>query len=229
MPKRYPNNKILVFADTHAPFHAPEVLEFLEEVKKEHQPDRVIHNGDLSDSYWFSMFTKDIIAGSMRQELTELREFVKDLHEIFPDMLITESNHDARMWRKATQAGIPREMLIPYKTMIGAKGFKGWKLVDDVTLTVDATRQQVYVAHVKTGGPLRASRNLGMSVVMSHHHNSHGVQYWSNGKQRFFGVDTGCLIDPKAYAFAYSKTNIGKPTRGCVIIDKGVPQIIPMD
>lgn len=226
--KRYTNNSILVFGDTHSPFHHKDTIQFLKDIKEEYKPDRVVMNGDLSDSYHFSQFTKDIMANSFRDELRDLHKFSGELHEVFPDMIITDSNHDARLWRKATQQGIPREMLIPYKQMLGASKFNGWKQVDDVILTVDKTRESIYVAHTRAGTTQTASRQLGMSCVMSHKHNSQGITYWSNGRHRFFAADTGCLVDHSGYAFAYGKLTVGKPVLGAIVIINGEPRVIQL-
>lgn len=226
--KRYNNNSVLIFADVHAPFHHKKTLSFLKDIKEEYKPDRVIMNGDLSDSYWFSQFTKDIMANSFRDELRDLRKFTGELHEIYPEMTITDSNHDARLWRKSTQNGIPREMLITYKEMLGAGKYKGWNLYDDLTITIDKTRQPVYIAHTRAGTTMTVSRQMGMSVVTSHKHNSQGIQYWSNGRHKFFAADTGCLIDHSGYAFAYGRLTVGKPVYGCLLILNGEPRIIQL-
>ena len=226
--KRYNNSRILCFGDTHSPFHNKGCLSFLKQLKEEYKPDRVIMNGDLSDSYYFSAFTKDCIAGSFREELLGLRQFSGELHEIFPEMVITDSNHDARLWRKSTQNGIPREMLVTYKEMIGAKKFKGWKQVEDIILTVDKTREPIYIAHTRAGTTMTCSRQLGMSVVTSHKHNSQGIQFWSNGRKNFFAADTGCLIDHSGYAFAYGRLTVGKPMHGALVIINGVPRIVQL-
>jgi len=227
--KRHLNNKVLIFGDTHAPYEHKECLHFLHNLNVEHKPDRVIMNGDLTDSYWFSQYMKDIAAESFGSELRGLREFTSMLHDVFPNLIITDSNHDARLWRKAKAAGIPREFLIPYMKMIGAEKYKGWKLVDDFRFTVDADRSKWQVSHWKTGTSLGTSQKLGRSIVLSHHHSRQGIGRWSpEPGKTLWGVDTGCLIDAKSYAFNYAKANALAQVYGAVLIEEGVPRILPL-
>ncbi len=124
-------------------------------------------------------------------------------------------------------AGIPREFLIPYMKMIGAEGFD-WKLVDDFNFTVDADRSKWTVSHWKTGTAVSTGQKLGTNVILSHHHTRQGAVRWRAGERTFWGVDTGCLIDDKAYAFAYSKANALGQVKGCVMLNEGTPEIIPI-
>lgn len=222
--KRHNNNSVIIFSDVHAPMHHKDTLPFLKYLEDKYDPDRVICNGDLTDSYNFSSYTRDLSAPKVSDELRELRKFTKKLGALFPNMIITDSNHDSRLWRKSMVAGIPREVLLPYQTLIGADAFN-WKLVSDFTFTIDKTREQVYVAHTRSGVTLNTSKHIGKNVVLSHHHTKQGVQYWSSDTKAHFAVDTGCLIDVNSYAFAYDKLNPNRPLIGaCVIVD-GVPMI----
>lgn len=226
--KRYLNEKILVFADYHSPFQHKDALDFLADIARESKPDRVIINGDLTDSYNFSQYAKDLNTDSPVRELKKLQKDVGKLIKVFPKVIITDSNHDARLWRKAKIAGIPRELLLPYLTMIGADK-ADWSLVPELTLTVDATREQWFFMHHMAGAALNSAKGLGSNVVLSHQHTKQGC-YRSQGlKHSFWAVDTGCLIDEAKYAFAYQKLGQNKPVLGCALIEEGVPRIIPMD
>lgn len=222
--KRYQNNSVLIFGDVHSPVTNKDTLAFLKELKDKYEPDRIICNGDLTDSYNFSSYTRDLSAAKVSDELKSLRQFTKKLGALFPDMIITDSNHDSRLWRKSTIAGIPREVIIPYKTLIGADNFN-WKLVPDITLTIDKTREQVYVAHTRSGTTFNTSKHMGRSVVLSHHHTKQGIQYWASDYKVHFAVDTGCLIDAASYAFAYDKLNPHRPLLGACILLDGEPLI----
>jgi len=69
---------------------------------------------------------------------------------------------------------------------------------------------------------------MGLSCVVGHFHSAAGVKYLVNPLHRMFGMDTGCLIDDKAMAFAYGlRTKIRSMLSVGIIID-GVPQVIPM-
>lgn len=228
--KRHDNSCVLIFGDTHAPFEHKDTLAFLADISSKYKPDRVVCNGDLSDSYWFSQYSKDIKAERMSHEITGLRKFTKELGKIFPEIVISDSNHDARLWRKAKEAGIPREFIIPYMNLIGAEDLKGWKLVDDFFFTVDADRSKWQVSHWKTGTALTCSQHLGRNIVLSHHHSKQGIYRWSpEPGKNLYGADTGCLIDRKSYAFAYASAQALVQVTGAILIEEGVPKIIPLN
>ena len=225
--KRHKNNRILVFGDYHAPFHHEDALDFLADINREYRPDRVIINGDLTDSYNFSQYAKDLNADSPVKELKKLRKNVGELIKLFPSAIIIDSNHDSRLWRKAKIAGIPREVLMPYIEMIGAKG-ADWKLVPELSITCDATREQWVFMHHVSGSGINAAKSMGTNLVLSHTHTKQGVTRSQGMKKAYWAVDTGCLIDEKKYAFAYQKLAQAKPCLGCAVIEEGVPRIIPL-
>lgn len=227
--KRHDNNCVLIFGDTHAPFQHKDTLDFLGDIQSKYKPDRVVLNGDASDSYNFSQYSRDIQADSLSAEIKGLHKFTSKLHGIFPELIITESNHDSRLWRRAKIAGIPREFIIPYMSFIGAESFKGWKLVDDFFFTVDADRSKWQVSHWKTGTALTCSQHLGRNIVLSHHHSKQGLYRWSpEPGKTLWGADTGCLIDRKSYAFAYASAQALVQVTGAILIEGGVPKIIPL-
>ena len=216
-----------MFADVHFPYHHPEVFDFLADAKREHKPDRVIINGDLTDSYQFSQYSKSLGADSVAKELKDLRKNTKKLIKIFPKAIITSSNHDARLWNKAKIAGIPKEVIMPYTQLIGADK-ADWRLVPELTFTCDATREQWFVMHHMAGAALNAAKGLGANVILSHQHTKQGIYRSQALKHAFWAVDTGCLIHEPSYAFAYQKLSQNKPVLGCALIEGGVPRILPM-
>jgi len=69
---------------------------------------------------------------------------------------------------------------------------------------------------------------MGLSCVLGHHHSSGGVKWLVNPLRRMFGLDTGCLIDDKAMAFAYGmRIKIRSVLSAAVVID-GVPHHVIM-
>ena len=43
------NKSILIISDTHIPYHHPDLIPFLKDLKEIYKPDRVIHIGDEVD------------------------------------------------------------------------------------------------------------------------------------------------------------------------------------
>ena len=225
--KRIMNNNILIFGDLHAPYQHKDTLEFLSLLNESFNLDRIICTGDMLDQYPLSRFPKSPSAENVIVELKKAKKVVAKLAELFPRMDIVKSNHCERLYQKAAVGGIPREFLIPYMELIGAP--EGWNMYDDLSITIDATRQQLYVAHTKTGTPKQCAGRLASNVAFGHNHNKLGIEYISNPKQSFFGADVGCLISDKGYPFGYNKGTLIRPTRGVLIVAEGMPLSIHMD
>lgn len=226
--KRYKNNSVLVMPDFHAPYHHPDTIPFLAAVAEKYQPDRVFQIGDWTDSYAFTRFPKDPEADSYTQEYKQVRKFTADLLKEFPTGVALKGNHDARLWDRAKQAGIPRGMILPYERVIGLEG-TDWSMKYEVTFTVDANRQQYYLVHEKAGTVLNLAKALGCSVVYGHNHTKFEITSAMLLNKRVYGVHTGCLIGDNRYAFGYNSRSVVRPNRGCVMIVEGIPQLIPFD
>lgn len=221
--KRYDNNVILVYGDLHFPFHDKRAFDFLAQLKDEYQPDRVVDLGDTADAYSFSRYPKSPSAMSASEEIKKLRKCVGTLASIFPRVEVMKSNHTDRLYSKATISGIPRELIVSYKELLGAP--EGWKFHKDLTLTVDKTREKIYFCHERGSDVYRLAKSMGMSAVMGHQHNSFGLQYFSNPIKTMFAAQCGSLISDKGYAFAYNKANLFRPMKGAIIIVDGVPEL----
>lgn len=226
MAKRYSNEKILAFGDTHFPYEHKDTLEFLKEVKSYYKPDRVVHLGDILDVYSVSSYPTDIDhPDSWSQEIKKARKVLSKLYELFPEVEVMESNHDDRAYKKGRVAGIPREYLVPFKDIIGAP--EGWRWHESLNLTVDSTREKILFRHTMTGGALVAAKDLARTVVLGHSHTKFGVQAFSPRRNKtVYGVDAGCLVSDKGSPFKYNKGDRGRPIQGCVIIEHGEPTTI---
>jgi len=225
--KRYSNNAVLWFSDTHAPYHHKKALEFLGDIASDFQPDRVVCGGDLGDIYSVSNYPNDIDhKDTWHDEVKGLRKFCKKLGALFPKMEVMESNHDDRAYRKSRTAGLPREFLVPYKDIIGAS--EGWKFHPSLDLTVDSNRSHWHFSHTINGTTISAAKYKGCNVCIGHKHSQFGATAFDTGRKLLWGVDGGCLISDKGSPFAYNKTQVGRPVRGCVMILEGIPHMIPM-
>ena len=221
MAKRLLNNCTLLFGDTHFPYEDKRFWTAIDEANKYYNFDRVIHTGDLLDQYNFSAYPKAPTAEPVNKELAKAKKCIASLGIIFPSMDIVSSNHDDRLYKAGTIAGIPKEIIRPYAEVIGAP--KGWKWHKDLTITIDATREQLYIAHTKTGTTLGLSKAMGMSVAVGHKHNNFGIQYYNVNKKDRFAIDVGCNISDKGPPFDYNKGNLFRPLRGMWVILDGVP------
>ena len=228
MPKRYDNNCVLAFGDTHFPYEHKKMWSFLQSLKEHWDIDRVVHTGDLFDIYSISSYPKDPDhPDSWDDEIKRAREKAARLAEMFPKMEIMESNHDDRVYKKGRLAGVPREFLVPYREVVGAPD--GWKWHRDLSIRSEANKKCMYFAHTKTGGALACAKDKGMTAVLGHHHSKFGAVAFRPDKRRtIYGVDAGCLISDRGAPYAYNKGDRGRPIQGAVILLEGTPHLEEM-
>lgn len=228
MPKRYDNETVLVFSDTHFPYEHKYAIEFIADMVSCWKPDRIIHGGDLMDIYSVSAYPKDPNhPDSWDKEIKKARKKIAKLAEIVPKLDIVESNHDDRAYKKSRLSGIPREFLVPYKEVVGAP--EDWKWHRELSITVDSTRDRLFFAHTKTGGSTICAKDKGCTSIIGHHHSRFGATAFKPSKNKLiWGVDAGCLVSDEGAPYAYNKQDRGRPVQGCVIIQSGVPTCIPL-
>ena len=219
------NSCVLVISDTHIPYHHIDMLRFLEAVNTTYKPDRIIHIGDEVDNHAVSYHESDPDLYSAGRELAIARLVVQDLESLFPKMDLLESNHGSLYYRKAMSAGIPRAAIKPYNELLGVG--RGWKWHFDLTLPLPGGRS-VYFHHGKSQDVLKLSQSMSMNAVQGHYHSRFKVDYWGNPNGLYWGMQVGCLIDDKSYAFAYNKTTLARPIIGCGIILDGQAKLLPL-
>ena len=128
-----PNKRILVISDTHAPYIHPDAIKFLAALKDKYNPDRIIHIGDEVDNHAMSFHPSDASLYSAGDELKKAREVIWKIEELFPKVTVIESNHGSLAYRKALVAGIPKEILRPYKQILDVKHWE-WEHHLQITL-----------------------------------------------------------------------------------------------
>jgi len=214
--------KVLVISDIQAPFHHPDTLRFLEALKKELRPTKIVNAGDSVDGYTFAKFARDPNTMNPSDELKKAKKVLNDLFKLFPKAVEVSSNHNSRLVKRAMEAGIPSEFVRSYKELLASP----WDYTDRVTV------DNVLYEHGEAYGgatPFRIGVVSAMqSIVIGHHHQAAGISYVANDKEMLFGMCVGCLIDINSYAFAYSKNYKFKPTLATGVVLYGVPKLVPM-
>lgn len=220
------DSKVLVISDTHFPYHHENTFYFIERIMDKIQPDLVIHNGDLTDSYAFSRYPKDSEYDECYSvEFSAVRQCIATLGELCPDMFVVSSNHDDRLWDRAKSSGIPKSVLLPFRTIIGADKLP-WTFKDDLVVKIGSAPW--YFSHYRGANVLRVAEAVGMSYVQGHTHTKLSVSSTVTLTGRLYGCECGCLLGDDRHAFAYNKASIIRPNLGCLVISKGVPHVIPM-
>lgn len=192
-------------------------LDFLSELRREYRPEKIVHLGDELDQHALSDWDKDPEGMSAGDEYEASIKQMKGLYKLFPKVMVCESNHGRRPFRKAFKAGIPRAYMRAYAEFMCAP--RGWSWHEEIIL------DKVLYIHGDgfTGkdGALRAALGHRCSTVIGHVHSFAGVQYVQGSKDKIFGANMGCLLDPEGYAFAYGKHLVSKPVLGAGIVIDG--------
>jgi hypothetical protein len=211
------NRRILVISDTHCPFEHKDALAFLTAIKKEYNPDRVIHIGDEIDNHAMSYHDTDPDSFSAGAELIRAREVVWQMEELFPRVDVIESNHGSLWYRKAKTHGIPREAIKTYEEILFPRRKTGWKWHFELELSLP-NGQPCYFHHGRHANALIASQHRGMPIVQGHYHEKFNIQYWGTTERLNWGMNVGCLVDDKTLAFEYNNSNLKRPIIGCAMI-----------
>lgn len=216
---------VLVISDLQAPFQHKDSIAFLEAVAGEHNPTRIICIGDEVDYHAISDYDHDPDGYSAGHELVQALKFMRKLYELFPNCDSVISNHTSRPFRKAYKHGIPVALMRTYKEALEAPD--GWNWHDYIV--IDDVRYEHGDA-IGGGGATAMKRfplRNGQSTVFGHFHAHAGVIWQANPRQLMFGMNVGCLINRKAYAFKYWRAP-ERPIISVGMVKKGIPTLIPM-
>lgn len=219
------NECILFISDLHAPYNHKNAVGFLEGLRDKYKPTRIISLGDELDHSALSYHESDPNLMSAGDELEAARKTIADLHKLFPNMDIMESNHGSMVFRKAKTHGIPRQYIKSYREVLGVG--EGWKWHYDLT-TILPDGSDLYVHHGRAADALKLSQQMGMSVVQGHYHTKFKADYWSNPRALMFALQCGCLIDDESLAYSYNNVNIQRPIIGTALIVDSKPVLEPM-
>lgn len=216
---------VLAVGDMHHPFCHPDALAFLKAVEKKYKPTVVVCLGDEVDQHALGRYPKDPDGLSAGEELQVALDKLIPFYVAFPKVMVCESNHTTRAYKRGFEAGLPKAFLKDIEIVLNAP--EGWQwasewLVDDV----------LYIHgdpfFGKNACEKHATENWG-SVVIGHTHSYAHVKTFHKRRGNFFAMDVGCLIDEESYAFAYARKMNHKPTLGCGIITYGIhAEFIPM-
>ncbi len=219
------NSRILLISDMHIPYHHKDTLKFLQHLKDKYNPTRVICMGDEIDHLALSYHEKETEAPSAWDELKLALPIIKQVEGMFPVMDILDSNHGSLAYRKAKTAGIPKHYLKSYADVLQVG--KGWKWHFDMVIDLP-TGQKCYLHHGKSNNITKTSQAMSMCSVAGHYHNTFKIEYWANPLGLYWGLQTGCLIDDKSFAFNYNNVNLHRPLIGTGLIIDGLPILEPM-
>jgi len=218
------NSRVLVISDLHCPYQHPDAVRFLTAIKEKYNPDRIINIGDEVDNHAMSFHPSDASLYSAGDELKAAREVIWQIEALYPKVDVMESNHGSLAYRKAMVAGIPKEVLRPYKSVLDVKHWK-WHPELEITLS---DKQPCFFHHGKSANSFLALRDIGMNFVQGHFHEKYNIHYHGTGERLKWVIATGCLVDDHSLAMAYNNVNLKRPIIGCSIIIDGQPHLLPL-
>lgn len=215
---------ILIISDTQAPGHHQDAIEFLNWVKSEYKPDRVVHIGDELDLHHLSKWVRNPNLPGATEEISKGLQFMAQLYKLFPKVDVCISNHTSRPYLRAQEAGLPSIFLRGYTEWMQAP--KGWnwhsKIEIDDTVFIHGEGLS------GDGARLKACTLLQKNCVFGHLHSNAGISWFSTKEKLLFGFNVGCLIDPRSTYFDYGKHHLMRPIIGCGVIRDGLPIFVPM-
>lgn len=220
-PKEGPT---LVFGDTHIPYHREGYLNFLRSVYYKYGCVDVICVGDLVDHHAISRHNSEPDAVGDVTEFEACLYEIEKLMSVFPKMVITLGNHDLIPQRQAKTLGISSRYLKSFSQL--------WNLPSTVTVVEEYECDGVIYQHgmgsAGKDGAINTAIKLQSSFVQGHTHAFAGVKWAASPTSLIFGLNTGCLCDPKSLAMAYAKTPVNRPVLGCgVIHDRHRAEFVP--
>ncbi len=208
------DTNVLIIGDTHCPFEKEGYLEFCLDTQKKYNCNKIIHIGDEIDNCAISQYKSDPDGLSPGSEAEQALISIKKWYSAFPIVNVCIGNHSNRMFRMAYESGIPKRFMKTYEEMWEAP--KGWLWSESFEIC------GVHYSHGNgTSGPnaaLKRAIQLRKSVVQGHIHTEAGIQYNVSSIDAIFGMQVGCGIDDKMYAFNYAKDNIKKSIISCAVV-----------
>jgi predicted phosphodiesterase len=215
--------RVLAVSDLHIPFEHKDAFKFIKHNYNEYDCNEIVFMGDMFDVYSISRYTKSPDSLNVSDEFKRAKDSVKTWVKEFPKAKCLIGNHEARINKRLTENGIPREFIKSFNELFGLPKEWIWGhefIINDVHY-LHGNRDGIY-SHVNI------ARDMRRSVVTGHTHTSGGIHYLSNYADCIFALNVGCLIDQTTYAFNYSAEQSRKAVLGSGIVINNIPHFIPL-
>lgn len=215
-----------VFSDMHAPFDHPNYPYFLKETFETYGVTRFVCLGDIVDNHAINNHSTEPCALGAYSELELAIQRLKIYTTLFPEVDFLLGNHDTRIIRQAALMGIGERFLRGFSEVLELPDT--WVLHGDEFILDDVN----YSHGVNWGGKNGALNKAiaeRMSCCIGHSHGFGGISYNANKRGVIFGLNVGCGVNEKTYAFNYGKFAKQKATLGCgIVFDSENAIFVPM-
>ena len=219
-------SNVLVIGDTHAPCMRSDYLPFLKRVYKKYKCDRVVHIGDLVDWAAISYHPKDTRLMNSKKEFRDAKKQVARIYKTFPDCTWLIGNHDALPGRKASDVGLPDDILMDYESLWEVWGWEIVHRYDQIEIDGVLYQHGDRGRSGQINGAFLNAQEEHKSVVQGHLHAQMAVNYFANNRTRLFGMQVGSGCDSSRLAQQYGKKYNKKPLLGCGVVLNGVKAIV---
>jgi hypothetical protein len=162
---------------------------------------------------------------SAGDELEAAIEQLEPLYDLFPVADVIDSNHGSMAYRRGKHAGIPRKYIKDYNDVLDSP--PGWRWHMELLVKVPGGNEVLF-HHGLSKNVMKVVAQRGMCVVQGHYHTEFTIGYLGNPNHLLWGMTVGCSIDGRSLAFAYDRTNLGRPIIGHGLIINGIPRLLPM-
>jgi predicted phosphodiesterase len=208
--------RVGIVGDVHEPFTYPTYLNFCQDTFQAWRVDSIVFIGDIVDNHAISFWDHDPNGLSAESEAERASVGLARWRKAFRKAKVCIGNHDERHYRTARKAGLPDRFIRSYSDVWDTPQWN-WQMehvLDDVFYFHGSGRSGKDAA-------FNEAVQRRMSIGMGHIHGFAGVKYHTNPTSKIFGINVGCGVDCKAYAFAYGKEAVTRPVLGCGIVIDG--------
>lgn len=216
--------KIGIVGDLHLPFVHPMYRRFCMDTFSKWQVNHVHFIGDIVDGHALSFWDHNPNGRSAEDEATQAKRGVSSWQRTFPGSSVSIGNHDERHFRLARKHGLPDRFLRSYSEVWRTPKWD-WRM----SHKFDGVLFEHGTGTSGKDAAINRAMQKRLSVVMGHVHCFAGVKWHANEYDIIFGLNVGCGIDCRAYAFDYGKSFPIRPVLGCgIVIDGEQAFFVPM-
>lgn len=218
---KFDPDNVLFVPDLHAPFIKKGVLEWIKFMQVKYNCGTIIFAGDIVDGHAWSYHEHDPDGMSVGDELEAAKKQLKDWYKAFPQAICLLGNHDLLIQRKARTAGLSKQFIRDFGSVIEAPDTWKFKLEHIV--------DNVLYHHGSVGDAFAVAKARRMSTCQGHLHAKTFVQWSVSDKDAIFGMQIGWGADRDKYAFEYGKPFPNKPILSCgVVLGGGKTPIVEL-
>lgn len=192
----------LYISDTHMGFSNMDMLNEVYKFNLKFEADIVYQLGDFVDFYNFSRFLKSPNGPSLTDELKKTKKQVQQFAKWFPNVTILTGNHEKRIYKRASEAGIPKFWLRGILDVLDAP--KG--LVYHPKDYLYSNGVMKAHGHLSSGNAKQTHMNFYMkNTVHGHIHNQLGIEWNPRTEKKIWGMSCSCIVDKHSIAMAYNE------------------------